>query len=135
MNAIKNFAEAKSALKTLRELASSVESFVVSMEDRIDAVAALKGDNNQPDLPLHLNANDFKKAPESWNDRVMEVFRIANRPLTQKEAVNLYESLNWPKNFAHSLYQTMSGSIAYLHRKKGVLERTDQGYKIRAGIQ
>lgn len=127
MNSIRTITEAKTALEKIQNLSQEVESFVASLEQRIDAVTALKGDMGQPDLPL--KAQPVTKAPETWNERVLNIFQRANEPLRQKEVVTLYEALHWPSNYAHSLYATISGSIAYLHRK-GKLMKTEDGYKI-----
>ena len=133
-NQINNFKEAKEALKKLADLAQSVESFIDSMEQRIDAVYALKGNPAQPDLPLQPPPRVFGlpvKAPETWSERVLTIFKAAPTPLTQKEVVALYEATDWPKDFASSLYATISGSVAYLC-KNGKLDRTEDGngYKI-----
>lgn len=91
MNAISNFAEAKEALKALGALAHSIETFIISMEQRIDAVYALKGNPVQPDLPLREETrllNLPENAPESWRDRVLTIYKAASVPLTQKEVVH-----------------------------------------------
>ena len=132
MNAINNFKDAKDAMKTLADLAKSVESFIVAMEQRIDAVYALKGNPAQPDLPMQTATNSHsvsEKAPESWRDRVLMILKRANRPLKQKEVVQMYETLNWPKNYADNLYATISSAMAYLNRT-GKLVKTEEGYKL-----
>jgi hypothetical protein len=132
-NSISNFKEAKDALKTLAGLAQSIEAFVVSMEQRIDAISELKGGLKQPDLPLQIvrpgSLNVPENVPESWRDRVLAIFKMSDRPMTQKEVVNVYEALEWPKDFASSLYATISSSIAYLARTEK-LAKTEKGYKI-----
>jgi hypothetical protein len=134
MNAITNFKDAKEALKSLAGLAQSVESFIVSMEQRIDAVYALKGSSIQADLPLPTTTNSHsvsEKPPESWRDRVLVILKRANRPLKQKDVVQAYEALNWPKNYADNLYATISSAMAYLYRT-GKLVKADDGYKLPA---
>jgi len=133
-NSISNFTQAKEAIKTLADLAQSIESFIVSMEQRIDAVYALKGNPAQPDLPLQTGArlrlhNLPQKAPDTWSDRVLTIFKVAAIPLTQKDVVAVYEDSGWPKDFASSLYATISSSVAYLCRI-GKLANSESGYKI-----
>lgn len=127
MNRIKSFTEAKHKLDELRQGLTELSVFLAFADEAISKVNSLKGSDD--------GAGAFQLAgpPATWGERVIEIFRQAeNKPLMQKEAMKRYERTGWPKpTDPAAFYRAISGAFAYLHKKKGVLEKTDAGYRLK----
>jgi hypothetical protein len=123
---IKSFSEAKAHLKELSDGIEAIREFLELADNAISAVDMLKGVSKS--TPIRQDV----RVPSSWADRVIAVFKQSNRPLMQKDAVDAYEVTGWPKpNNRKDLYQAISGAISYLHKKRGILNKTEEGYTLK----
>ncbi|SRR5258708_22375653 len=127
MKPIKSFEDAKRRLAEVKDTIIEVDAFLTSAGDTISKVIILKGTDYYPE------PSQSALAPATWGERVIEIFRQADKkPLMQKDAAERYSKTGWPgPSDPAELYRAISGAIAYLHKKKGVLEKTDSGYRLK----
>jgi hypothetical protein len=128
MKPINSFSEAKRCLAELYESIGAIREFMDKVETTISAVNELKGEKPSFIPATKQVANGV---PESWVDRVLHIFNHSPNPLKQRDVARLYETLGWPKPAKGDLYQAISGSIAYMHKKKKLLDKTDKGYVLK----
>lgn len=115
-------------LSPLLKIIAAVQQFIQETETVMAAVGRLTSQNR---TGASSSAPD-NGAPPTFTGRVLEVFKMAGRPLRQKEATEQYRQLGWPEHDAKDLYGKISGAIAYLHKKKATLEKnTDGTYKLK----
>jgi hypothetical protein len=124
-----SFHEAKQRLSELRNSIAELDAFMTFADDAISKVNTLKGSGK--DAVAHQAAPS--PAPATWGERVIEIFNQSqNKPIMQKQVMELYQQTGWPMPPEPSdLYRAISGAIAYLFKKKGVLEKTDEGYRLK----
>jgi hypothetical protein len=127
MKPIKSFEEAKRRLAELNNSIADLNAFLVFADDAISKVNTLKGSASGESIP------QTTRAPATWGERVIEIFKQAeNTPIMQKRVMEMYEKTGWPAPADRSeLYRAISGAIAYLHKKKGVLVKTEEGYRLK----
>jgi len=127
MKAIKSFAEAKQRLAELNSSIVDLNAFLEFADDAISKVNTLKGSS------AGASSTQATHAPTTWGERVIELFNQSeNKPIMQKEMMEMYERTGWPRPPDRGdLYRAISGAIAYLFKKKGILEKTDKGYQLK----
>jgi|ERR1051326_977045 hypothetical protein len=127
MKPIRSFEEAKRRLAELKSCVADLDAFLTFADDAISKVNTLKGS------AVGANILQATRAPTTWGERVIELLRQAeNRPIMQKQVMELYEKTGWPMPTEDGhLYRAISGAIAYLHKKKGVLVKTEEGYRLK----
>jgi hypothetical protein len=127
MKPIKSFEEAKRRLAELNSSIADLNAFLVFADDAISKVNTLKGSADGASTP------QGSPPPTTWAERVIELFKQSeNKPIMQKQMMELYERTGWPTPPDQGdLYRAISGAIAYLFKKKGVLEKTDKGYRLK----
>ena len=128
MKPIKSFEEAKRRLAELSDSIAELNAFITFADDAISKVNTLKGSAAGTSTP------QATRPPATWAERVIELFKqTENKPLKQKQIVELYKITGWPgPTDASELYRAISGAVAYLFKRKGVLEKTDNGYRLKA---
>lgn len=106
---------------------ADLEAFLTFADDAISKVNTLKGYANG------ASVSQTSKAPATWGERVIEIFKQAeNKPIMQRQVVDMYGRTGWPMPAdPGQLYRALSGAIAYLHKKKGVLIKTADGYQLK----
>src|SRR5437667_12445086 len=127
MKPIKSFSEAKRRLSELKDSISDLDAFLTFADDAISKVNTLKGPSPDGSEPFSI------VVPPTWGERVIEIFKQAgSRSLMQKQTMEMYVETGWPAPADRAdLYRAISGAIAYLHKKKGVLVKTDEGYRLK----
>lgn len=133
---IRNFKEAKETLAEIQQLASAVHEFLDYAGQAISIVESLQQTatpaRNGSGLGSTRGIPVSSGVPESWTDRTLKIFKNANAPLKQREVVETYLGLGWPQPENRSeLYSSISSAISYLHKKKGLLEKIDEGYRLK----
>jgi hypothetical protein len=128
MKRIKSFSEAKTMLAEVKSAISELDAFLTFADEAISKVNTLKGSSEIAITP------QTTRPPATWGERVIEVFKQSeNRPMMQKQVMEMYERTGWPiPPEQGGLYRAISGAIAYLFKKKGVLEKTSDGYYLKA---
>lgn len=129
MKPIMSFHEAKQRLSELRNSIAELDTFMTFADDAISKVNTLKGADNDVVVPQAAAL----PAPSTWGERVIEIFKQSeNKPIMQKQVMELYQRTGWPiPSEPGGLYRAISGAIAYLYKKKEVLEKTDNGYRLK----
>jgi len=127
MKRIHSFEEAKTRLAELSDSIADLNAFLTFADDAISKVNTLKGYSGGTGVV------QATPAPATWGERVIELFRQSeNRPIMQKQVMELYQRTGWPiPSEPGGLYRAISGAIAYLYKKKEVLEKTDNGYRLK----
>ena len=127
MKPIKSFAEAKRRLTELKDSITELNAFLEFADDAISKVNTLKGSS------ADASTMQATRAPATWGERMIELFKESeNKPIMQKQMMEMYERTGWPMpSDRGDLYRAISGAIAYLFKKKGVLEKTDKGYRLK----
>ena len=129
MQKIQSFAEAKQRLDEIESAVSDLRHFMDKAYNAIAAVDMLKGGHITVVQKLELEKNG---ATSSWADRVLDVFRMVGKPMMQKEAMKQYERTGLPApEDRKELYRQISGAVAYLANRKGLLVKTPEGYKLK----
>jgi hypothetical protein len=129
MKPITSFDEAKTKLTELQSALSELGAFLKMADEAISKVNSLKGTVNagpaEPKRAAH--------PPATWAERVLEILKAANGiALTQKQMVDVYPDMGWPTpSERQDLYRAVSGAVAYLHKKKGILVKTEAGYQLK----
>jgi hypothetical protein len=127
MKHIKSFVEAKNALAEVKSAIAELDAFLTFADDAISKVNTLKGSSGGASVA------QATRAPATWGERVIELFKQSeNKPIMQKQVMELYQQTGWPMPADQAdLYRAISGAIAYLFKKKGVLEKTPEGYRLK----
>ena len=73
-------------------------------------------------------AADPLPIPKTVVERVLCLFREAPKELRTKAVVSLYEAKGWPLPEKGTLYNAISGTIAYIFSRKKILDRNENGY-------
>jgi hypothetical protein len=120
---VENFNEARRCLENVKESLAALGQFLVITENTFAAVNRITGRTNEVPSTATVPGN----VPASWNERVVEIFKMAGKPIRQKDAVERYRELGWPRSDSKDLYGKISGSFAYLFHKKGRLDRNEDG--------
>jgi len=122
---IQNFDECKRKVQELSDGLNQIMQFLDSAHATIKAVKILKG------APPAGEMRSGNGIPGTFAEKVIQVFQRAGKPLMQKHAMALYREMGWPGPPDKELYRAISGAIAYLHKRKGVLVKTEAGYKLK----
>ena len=119
------------ARQRIIELRDSVND-IVDFLDGLSATLGISGSNEPNDVP-HSATNG--EVPSSMSERVTKIITDAKKPLMPKDVVRHYQQLDWPApdGGRAKLYEAISGTIAYLHNRKGVLKKSAKGYSIKEG--
>ena len=133
---INSFAEAKSRLQELSDAIKDVSNFLEVADSAITVMSTLKRGaasaspaiapkpKSQPQLPPEANG-----APLAMTERVLQLIREAGKPLMPKDVVEIYASKGWPRpEDGREFYMKISGSMAYLTKRKKVVAKTAAGY-------
>ena len=127
---ITNFEQAKRRMDELSSGLVELRQFLDFAHSSISAVNLLKGDQdavNKPEPQVKSNG-----AGQSWADRVMQVFTAYKKPMFQKEAMTHFDTLGLPRPADDkAFYRGISGAIAYLTKRKGLLVKTEDGYTLK----
>jgi|SRR6266567_8934570 len=121
---IQNFDECKRKVQELSEGLSQIMQFLDLAHSTIKTVNILKGAS-----PVETRSGNG--IPGTFAERVIQVFQRSGKPLMQKHAMAVYKEMGWPGPPDKELYRAISGAIAYLHKRKGVLVKTEAGYKLK----
>jgi hypothetical protein len=131
MRTIKNFAELEKAVSEIEEVLPAIRQFIQHVRGAADSFAAWTGASTSP-LPAtkqdqHLNV---AAAGDTLTDKVFEIVKLAGGPITAAGATNEY-STKWPSTDPRNkIYGKVSGALAYLHKKKSLLEKDGLKYSV-----
>jgi hypothetical protein len=138
---INTFSEARLAslkLKILRMDAQNIEAALGAFYERVEGgVSQFVGSREEtPTPPPQKEDKEEKKetepellteAPETLADRVLKIVRDAGRAMKPKDVAVKYASLGWPPT-GGKLYDSISASLGYIHKRKKQLVKTRKGY-------
>ena len=122
---IKSFAEAKQIVSDVKGSIAALDEFIGKLERTISAIDTLRG-NNQETVEMSRGNG----IPDTWQERVIRIFEDSQKPLMQRDVVRIYQDRGWPPPEKGKLYTVISGAIAYLHKKKDILKKSDDGYTL-----
>jgi len=63
----------------------------------------------------------------SVSERVLQIVRESSGPISPKEVQDEWVKRGWENPKRGSLYNLINGTLAYLHKRRGVLERPEAG--------
>ena len=77
--------------------------------------------------------NGAASAPHGMAAQVTEILKQSGRPMMPKEIAARHQQLGWPAPDGGwgKLYESVTGAIAYLGRKKKMVARVPDGYVLK----
>lgn len=87
-----------------------------------------------PAVKLHASgyrATKESDAPSSVKERVLVIMRDIGKPVLPKEIALQYLLHKWPLPKKGTIYNLISGTVAYLYNRKGVLVKGETGYTLK----